>query len=130
MKKVVVFGVFDLLHPGHLYFLSEARKQGDHLIVVVTRDARVKHEKKHKPIFSEHERLQIVAALKGVDKAMLGDKVGEWMILKKLKPDVLCVGYDQMQAINAVGVLSKVPRIVRVKSFQPKKYKSSMYARH
>lgn len=125
MKKVVVFGVFDLLHPGHLYFLRQARKHGDHLTVVVTRDARVVHEKKRKPVFNERERLKMIRALCMVNHAVLGDKVGEWKILKKLKPDVICVGYDQnAEWIKKCG-LAKLPKIVRIKPFQQHKYKSS-----
>ena len=130
MKKIVVFGVFDLLHPGHLYFLREARKEGDHLTVVVTRDVRVMHEKKRKPVFSERERLEIVAALRVVDRAVLGDRVGEWRMLKKLEPDVVCVGYDQnAEWIKNCG-LKNTPNVVHLKAHSPKKYKSSMYARH
>ncbi|MDO8505059.1 MAG: adenylyltransferase/cytidyltransferase family protein [bacterium] len=130
MQMVVVFGVFDLLHLGHLYFLKEARKYGDHLTVVVTRDARVIHEKKHKSLFSERERLEMVAALKAVDRAVLGDRVGEWRVLKKLQPDTVCVGYDQKQTIRSLNILRKLPRIIRIKALQPKKYKSSKYVRH
>lgn len=129
MKKIVVFGVFDLLHPGHLYFLKQAKKHGDHLTVVVTRDARVVYEKKHKPFFNERERLQMVEALKVVGHAILGDKVGEWRILKKLKPDVVCVGYDQnAEWIGRCG-FKKSPNVVQLKPHYLSKYKSS-YARH
>lgn len=124
MRKVVVFGVFDLLHPGHLYFLEQARRHGEHLMVVVTRDARVMHEKKHKPIFNERERLKMILALKIVDRAVLGDKVGEWKILKKLKPHVVCVGYDQnVEWIERCG-LKKIPHIVRVKGHKSAVYRS------
>ena len=129
MRRVVVFGVFDLLHPGHLYFLKEARKYGDHLTVVVTRDARVIHEKKHKSLFSERERLEIISALKHVDKAVLGDRVGEWRVLKKLQPDTVCVGYDQNVGWIMQCGLKKLPRVGHLKSYYPKKYKSS-YVRH
>lgn len=129
MKHVVVFGVFDLLHPGHLYFLKQARKYGDHLTVVITRDARVRHEKKHKPVFNEDERLQMVSALRIVDRAVLGDKVGEWKILKKLKPDVVCVGHDQnTEWIQHCG-FKKFPKVVQLRAHYPEKYRSS-YVRH
>ncbi len=129
MKRVVVFGVFDLLHPGHLYFLQQAKKCGDYLTVVVTRDARVQAEKKRKPVFNERERLQMISALQVVDHAVLGDKVGEWTILKKLKPDVVCVGHDQnAQWIGQCG-FKKPPNVLQLKGFYRKKYRSS-YARH
>ena len=95
MRGVVVFGVFDLIHPGHLYFLKQAKKYGEHLTVVVTRDARAIAEKRRKPIFNGRERLQIVRAIKWVDYAILGDGVGEWRVLDRLRGNVVCVGYDQ-----------------------------------
>lgn len=128
MRKVVVFGVFDLLHPGHLYFLKQAKKYGDHLTVVVTRDARVKAEKKHAPVLNERERLEMVSALRIVDHALLGDKVGEWSVLKKLRPDLVCVGYDQKeQWIEKCG-LKNLPSVIHLKAHYPQKYKSSEYA--
>lgn len=125
MRRVVVFGVFDLLHPGHLYFLQQAKKHGTHLTVVVTRDTRVCAEKKHQPFFNERERLSMVGALKWVDRAILGDKVGEWRVLKRLRPDIVCVGYDQnAEWIKNCG-LKKIPKLVRIKSFKGTEYKSS-----
>lgn len=128
MKRVVVFGVFDLLHPGHLYFLREAKKHGAHLTVVVTRDARVAREKKRKPIFNGRERLQMVRAIRWVDHAILGDKVGEWKILARLKPDVICVGYDQKVEWVNLSIPRKRgsrPKIVRIRRRRTKKYRST-----
>lgn len=125
MRKVVVFGVFDLLHPGHLYFLNQARRHGNYLTVVVTRDVRVVYEKKHKPIFNEHERLEMIASLRIVDRAMLGDKVGEWTILRKLKPDVVCIGYDQNVEWVAHCGFKCLPKLIRIKGWQTRKYRSS-----
>lgn len=123
MRKVVVFGTFDILHPGHLYFLEQAKKRGDYLIVVITRDERVVLEKKHQPIFNERERLIMVGTIKWVDKAALGDRAGEWRALKKLRPDVVCVGYDQnVEWIKRCG-LKKLPKIVIIKRY--KKYGSN-----
>lgn len=95
MKKVVAFGVFDILHPGHLHFLESAKTLGDHLTVVVTRDARTQKEKGKKPFFNESERLTMVQALKFVDVAILGDRPGQWTIAKKLHPAIIALGYDQ-----------------------------------
>lgn len=128
MKKVVVFGVFDLLHPGHLYFLKQAKKYGDHLTVVVTRNARMLAEKKRKPepVFNERERLAIVQALRMVDQAVLGDQTGQWSVLKRLRPDVVCIGYDQKAEWFKKCGLKKLPRIARIKGWRTKKYQSSL----
>ena len=128
MKRVVVFGVFDILHPGHLYFLQEAKKYGDYLTVVVTRDARVRAEKVHRPVFSERERLKMVSALRWVDEALLGDRIGEWKILKRLEVNVLCLGYDQNQSWIKKCGLKKIPKIVKIRRW--KTYRTQQYARH
>lgn len=93
--KVVAFGVFDLLHPGHLKFLESAAKLGSSLTVVVTRDARVIADKGREPVFSERERLAMVKALRVVDEAILGDRPGEYTVLGKVKPDTVALGHDQ-----------------------------------
>lgn len=94
-RLVIAFGVFDLLHPGHLHFLRSAKKLGDTLIVVVSRDSRVMKEKGRTPVFNEKERLAMIKSLNFVDNAALGDKPGEWKIVKKIKPSIIVVGHDQ-----------------------------------
>lgn len=125
MKRVVVFGVFDLLHPGHLYFLREAKKHGDNLTVVVTRDARAQVEKGRTPFFNERQRLEMVRTLRYVDRVVLGDRVGEWRVLKKLQPDVVCIGYDQKADWIEKCGLGKTPKVVRVKGWRIRRYHSS-----
>ena len=74
LKKVVrvmATGIFDILHTGHLHFLGEAKKLGNELVVVVARDSTAKKQK-HEPIMSENMRLEMISALKIVDRAVLG----------------------------------------------------------
>jgi FAD synthetase len=71
MVKVMATGVFDIIHLGHLYFLKEAKKLGDELIVVVATD-KTAEKLKHNPITSQDMRVQVVNELKPVDKAVLG----------------------------------------------------------
>ena len=87
-------GVFDLLHPGHVYFLTEARKLGDELVVVVARDSTAR-KFKHEPITSEASRVQMVSALKPVDRALLGHEGSIYEILQEVRPDLIVLGYDQ-----------------------------------
>lgn len=94
-RRVVAFGVFDLLHPGHIAFLTAARALGDELVVVVTRDKRVRAEKGKQPVFNERERLQMLTALRVVDRAVLGDPPGKWHVLKTVRPTIVAVGHDQ-----------------------------------
>jgi FAD synthetase len=88
-------GVFDLLHPGHIYFLTEARKLGDELVVVVARDSTAR-KFKHEPITSEASRVQIVSALKPVDRAVLGHEGDIYAILDEIRPDIIVLGFDQV----------------------------------
>ncbi|HKZ90127.1 MAG TPA: adenylyltransferase/cytidyltransferase family protein [Thermoplasmata archaeon] len=94
MVRVMATGVFDLLHPGHVSFLSEARKLGDELVVVVARDSTARRVK-HEPINSEASRVKMVAALKSVDRAILGLEGNIYDILPELRPDVIVLGFDQ-----------------------------------
>ncbi len=92
--RVMATGVFDLLHPGHLYFLRKARNLGDELIVVVARDSTVINLKHH-PITNERIRREMVEALSMVDRAMLGYEGGHLRIVKEIGPDIIALGYDQ-----------------------------------
>jgi FAD synthetase len=86
-------GTFDLLHPGHLLYLEKSRALGDELVVVVARDLNVKL--KPRPIVPEDQRLMMVAALKFVDLAVLGDEKDFMVPVMKLRPDIITLGYDQ-----------------------------------
>lgn len=114
-------GVFDILHPGHLYFLGEARKLGDELVVVVARDATVKRLKRE-PIVPEHLRLEMVRGLKPVDHAVLGNVDDYFRVVEEWRPDVLALGHDQHWDEKAVaaGLAARGlrPRIVRVPQLQ------------
>ena len=94
MVRVMASGVFDLLHPGHLYYLKEAKKLGDELVVVVATDNTVR-KRKHEPITPQEMRLEMVEALKPVDRAVLGHEDDMFKTVEELKPDIIALGYDQ-----------------------------------
>jgi FAD synthetase len=94
MVKVMASGVFDILHPGHLHFLEEARKLGDELLVVVATDNTVR-QRKHEPITPQDMRLKMIAALRIVDKAVLGHDGDMFRIVEEMKPDIIALGFDQ-----------------------------------
>lgn len=93
MTRILATGTFDLLHPGHIYFLNQARALGDELFVIVARDSNVTH--KPKPIVPEEQRLEMVSALGMVDKAFLGSEKDMFEPLKQIRPDIIALGYDQ-----------------------------------
>ncbi|MDO8470703.1 MAG: coenzyme F420-0:L-glutamate ligase [bacterium] len=95
-RKVLVFGIFDGLHEGHRFLLEQASQYGSHLIVVVGRDAVCKLLKHKTPRHIESQRLAMLKKNPLVSKALLGDIAqSSWNIIKRLKPDVICLGYDQ-----------------------------------
>ncbi|MDD1717450.1 MAG: FAD synthase [Methanoregulaceae archaeon] len=93
MKRVVATGTFDILHPGHLYYLEESGRLGDELHVIVARDANVRH--KPRPVIPEAQRLKMVAALKPVDYARLGDPVDIFRPIQEIRPAVITLGFNQ-----------------------------------
>ena len=116
MTRVLATGTFDLLHPGHVYFLTQARALGDELFVIVARDSNVTH--KQKPIVPEAQRLEMINALGMVNKALLGSEKNIFEPLKQIKPDIITLGYDQHFEINNLekeitkrGISAKVVRI-------------------
>jgi len=127
--KVLAFGTFDIFHPGHEYYLKEAKKYGNELQVVIARDATVKRVKGKYPVNSEGDRLNIIRSLDYVDKVVLGDKKDVYTVIVKLEPDVICLGYDQKAFTDNLKekLIQKGlnPRIVRLEGFKPEVYKSS-----
>jgi FAD synthetase len=97
-KRVLAFGTFDGLHPGHLFFLRSAKSRGDYLIAGVARDAHVRELKDKRPHNHEQARLQAVQKLACVDEAHLSDKeLGSFSIVDHVEPDLIVLGHDQME---------------------------------
>jgi rfaE bifunctional protein nucleotidyltransferase chain/domain len=95
--RSVVFtnGCFDLLHPGHVRYLAEARALGDVLIVALNSDRSVRVLKgEGRPILSEQERAEVVAALQAVDYVTIFDEETPRKLIGELLPDVLVKGGD------------------------------------
>jgi FAD synthetase len=130
---VLATGVFDLLHLGHLRFLEESKRKGgprSRLVVVVARDKTVFRRKGKGPVIPEDQRRELVAALRVVDRAILGrEEIDLLGILKEVKPDIVCVGYDQDEIRAAVTRLIRkqgLPiRVVRIRRFGPIGFTSS-----
>jgi cytidyltransferase-like protein len=128
-SKVIVFGVFDLLHPGHVAFLNAARKRGASLTVVLTRDSRVRKEKGTQPFFNQDERRKMLLALTAVDRVVFGDVGVRWNAVRRLKPDIICLGHDQRadhpSFLAQLKSLGFAPRLVRLPAVKPRRYASS-----
>ena len=98
LGKRVVFtnGVFDILHPGHTRYLTDARALGDLLIVGLNSDrsARVQGKAPGRPINPEAERAEILAALACVDAVVVFDEDTPEEIIRAIQPDILVKGAD------------------------------------
>jgi D-beta-D-heptose 7-phosphate kinase/D-beta-D-heptose 1-phosphate adenosyltransferase len=96
MKKIVVNGTFDILHPGHLALLNKARSMGDHLLVCIDTDRRVSELKgASRPVNNNFERRNLLMNIKAVDEVKFFDQDFELeMILKEYEPDVMVKGSD------------------------------------
>ena len=96
MTVVFTNGVFDLLHPGHVRYLREARALGQVLVVGVNSDRSVRALDKapNRPINPEAERAEVLAALASVDAVVVFDEDTPHEIINRLQPDVLVKGAD------------------------------------
>ena len=98
-KIVLTTGAFDMLHPGHVKLLEEAKKlagSDGKLVVLIARDETVKRNKGRDPIFDEESRRYMVSMLKPVDEVILGYTPPSFeKVIERVKPDIVVFGYDQ-----------------------------------
>jgi len=130
LKKVLVFGTFDGLHPGHINFFQQAKKLGDELIIVVARDATVERVKGRRPRKNENARLSDARNAGIAGEVLLGNLGDPYAIIKQIKPDIIALGYDQTSfTANLESELKKAAisvKIVRLKPHKPEIFKSSL----
>ncbi|MBP6884034.1 MAG: adenylyltransferase/cytidyltransferase family protein [Candidatus Pacebacteria bacterium] len=131
-KKIMVFGTFDGLHPGHLNFFKQAKKlaQNHLLIVSIARDINVKKIKGRFPILNEKKRLMLLKKCILVNKVVLSGTKNYLPHVIKEKPDIIALGYDQRAYVTNLkkdlknkGLLVK---IVRLKPYKEKVFKNSL----
>ncbi len=129
VRRVVATGTFDILHPGHIYYLEESKKLGDELWVIVARDANVKH--KPRPIIPEEHRLQMVAALKPVSHAVLGNKTDMFRPIQEIQPDIITIGFnqhfDETKLRQQLAERGMTPEIVRIGKYADEDLCSSRF---
>jgi len=139
--RVMVFGTFDNLHPGHLNYFWQARRFGAkgieldnvELIIIVARDKNVLQIKGKLP--HQKERIRVAKVREALrlanwsGRAVLGSPSNQWLVLKKYQPQIVALGYDQRtdikklkEVLAGAGLFCKIKRL---KSYHPEKYKSS-----
>ncbi|MGI0090974.1 MAG: adenylyltransferase/cytidyltransferase family protein [Nitrososphaerales archaeon] len=105
---VMAGGAFDIIHPGHIETLEQARALGDALIVSVARDKTFEKNKKRKPLHGEALRQKLVFSLKPVDAAVLGSEEDIIETVVLIQPDVIALGYDQAE--NEIAILDQISK--------------------
>ena len=119
--KTIVFtnGVFDILHPGHVRYLKDARALGDVLIVGINSDrsARAQGKAPDRPINSEDERCEVLAALASVDAVVVFDEDTPDEIIRQIQPDILVKGADwgENAIVGRDTVEARGGKVVRMK---------------
>ena len=129
-KTAILFGTFDIVHPGHLNLFAQARELDVYLITVIARDKTVYQVKGKYPQNQELIRLKNVKKHKVSDSVVLGSLRDKYAAIKKYRPEIIFLGYDQtaftenlekkLRELN----LAKT-EIIRLKSHQPEIYKTS-----
>ena len=92
-KVVLVLGVFDLFHRGHLEFIKQARSLGDKLVVAVNTDEKVASYKR-KPVINTADRMEIISALRYVDHVDISDSFSVVDLILKYEVDIVVHGDD------------------------------------
>ena len=94
-KIVLAGGVFDIIHPGHIHTLNDAKELGDVLVVVVATDKTAIKMKKREPLHSAELRQELVSSLNMVDLCIIGNDEDIFKTVDLVKPQIIALGYDQ-----------------------------------
>jgi len=104
LKVVLVGGVFDLIHPGHIHTLKAAKAEGDVLVVVVARQLTARKIKKDRKIYHDESlRKELVASLNFVDLVLIGREGTLYDTVEYVKPNVIALGYDQAHSEKEIA---------------------------
>jgi cytidyltransferase-like protein len=104
LKVVLVGGVFDLIHPGHIHTLKGAKEAGDVLVVVIARTATALKIKKDRKIYhDENLRKELVESIDFVDMALIGREGTLYDTVEFVRPDIIALGYDQSHSEKDVA---------------------------
>jgi len=95
LRIVLAGGVFDIIHPGHIYTLNAAKKLGDVLVVVVATDNTAVKMKKRRPLHTQEQRQELVNSLSMVDLCLIGQEEDIFKTVNHVKPQIIALGYDQ-----------------------------------
>lgn len=119
--RVLVGGVFDILHVGHIHFLKQAKELGDELVVIVAHDETVRMQKRRDPPINPpaEDRAELLRAIRYVDEVYIGTPgTIDIELVKRIDPDVIAIGPDQFfnceklkEELRKHGINAEVIRI-------------------
>jgi len=96
LHVVLAGGVFDIIHPGHIYTLNAAKALGDVLVVVVATDNTSEKMKKRRPLHTQEQRQELVNSLSMVDLCLIGQEDDIFKTVDLVRPQIIALGYDQI----------------------------------
>ena len=123
---VMCFGTFDIFHPGHIFYLSEAQKFAKKMTIVIARDHRVFSGKWRDPLHDEMSRLKNVQKEFPDTRVILGDESDIYAPIRACQPDILAFWYDQRVPEERIRELFPHTQIVRIGGYETDTWKSSI----
>ena len=118
LRVVLAGGVFDIIHPGHIYTLNAAKALGDVLVVVVATDNTSEKMKKRRPLHTQEQRNELVNSLSMVDLCLVGQEDGIFKTVNIVSPQIIALGYDQIhqekfitEGCRKINLETKVARL-------------------
>lgn len=123
LRVVLAGGVFDIIHPGHIYTLTSAKSLGDVLIVVVATDKTVQKMKKRIPLHNQEQRKKLVNSLSMVDLCLIGYEGDIFKTVEMVRPKIIALGYDQVHQEKSItdgcSKLNLEVKVARLQSPNP-----------
>ena len=131
LRVVLVGGVFDLIHPGHIHTLKAAKSHGDILVVVVATTSTAMRINKERRIYhTENMRRELVSSLSFVDLAIIGKEGTLYDTVEYVRPDIIALGYDQAHSEKDVAYNCKIRnlnvRVIRLNTPMPRTKSSNI----
>jgi FAD synthetase len=131
LRVVLVGGVFDLIHPGHIHTLKAAKSHGDVLVVVVARTSTAMTINKERKIYhTEDMRRELVSSLRFVDLAIIGKEGTLYDTVEYVRPDIIALGYDQTHSEKDVSYNCQTRnlnvRVIRLNTPMPRTKSSNI----
>jgi len=129
-NNVLTFGSFDVVHKWHSYYLNQAKKYWDKLITIIATDKNIENFKNFKPHNNQQKRLEDIQKLNISDEVIAWNEENPMLWIEKYAPKVICLWYDQRGFTDKLDQYIEENNldieIIRIKSYKPEIYKSSL----